>query len=478
MTRTQDSINSLQVESQSFRNIEALEPQLLAQQTGPRKALIIGNALYTESELNNPVNDATDVAQVLESLSFEVTLHTDVKWREMDIAIEEFSKELTEGGVGIFYYAGHGVAVDGENYLVPIDAQLERERDVRNQAIALGEVLHLMEQSGTDINVLMIDACRDNPFYRRWRSGRRGVPIQRGLAGINNPAVGTVISFATGLGNFADDGEGRNSPYTSHLLKHISEKGQDIRSMLQDVREGVYEETNQQQIPWVSESLIGNFSFNPNPSVASTTSQSGSGLNPEPLLFSDIEGNIYRTQIAQASSLGLLRTEQGEPFRPEDPITREELTSMTARALEGGAIQRDQALTAPYPDVDVDRWSSPAIAYAKEAGLIAGYSNGTFRPTQTVTRAELIAMLLRISKLNRLNFGPSIEAFPFSDMSGHWAEDLIAELSNYCGFVASPLNESGSAFSPDSTASRSYAAAAITRLLACSVNSSSVDSRL
>ncbi|MGB5769339.1 MAG: caspase family protein, partial [Crocosphaera sp.] len=148
--------------------------QLIAQNL-PRKALVIGNAAYREGRLNNPVNDANAVAKALLDLGFDVNPRTNLNKRSMDEEIEQFSQELTEGGVGVFYYAGHGVQVKGENYLIPLEAQLKREKDVQYDAYPLGKVINAMEAAKTRINILIIDACRDNPFYRRWRSPNRGL---------------------------------------------------------------------------------------------------------------------------------------------------------------------------------------------------------------------------------------------------------------------------------------------------------------
>ncbi|NEP53885.1 MAG: hypothetical protein F6K65_35895, partial [Moorea sp. SIO3C2] len=159
--------------------------------------------------------------------------------------------------------AGHGVQVKGENYLIPIDAQLKRERDVRREAVFLGDVLKFMEEAETQVNILIIDACRDNPFYRRWRS-TRGLTSVRGLSSVDLAPEGTIIAFATGPGEFAEDGQGqRNSPYTSNLLKYIKNPNLEVVSMFRQVRLDVLQETNSKQRPWYRESLVGEFFFNP-----------------------------------------------------------------------------------------------------------------------------------------------------------------------------------------------------------------------
>ncbi len=170
--------------------------------------------------------------------------------------------------------------IDGENYLIPIDARLKRERDVRREAVHLGEVLKFMEEAPTQVNIVIIDACRDNPFYRRWHRTRGSTSV-RGLSQVDLPPEGTIIAFATAPGEFAEDGQGRrNSPFTSNLLKYIKEANLEVARMFRHVRADVLQETNSQQRPWYRESLIGSFFFNP-------TEEPPSKPLPNPLLDDD-----------------------------------------------------------------------------------------------------------------------------------------------------------------------------------------------
>jgi tetratricopeptide (TPR) repeat protein len=230
-------------------------PQLLSQRER-RTALVIGNGNYgAEGILKNPPNDATDVAQALRGLGFEVRLLQDSDKRQMAEAIEQFNRELYQGGVGLFYYAGHGVQDDGgENYLIPIGAQINRQSDVAFEAIPLGKILGAMEEAGNPVNIVLLDACRNNPYSRTWRSATRGLaPIQS--------AKGTLISFATAPGKVAADGDGQNSPYTASLLQYIQTPDLPIPLLFQQVRQSVIEKTKGRQVPWEQSSLIGNFEF-------------------------------------------------------------------------------------------------------------------------------------------------------------------------------------------------------------------------
>lgn len=235
--------------------------RLLAQQQQAKVALVIGNAAYEDDPLANPVNDATAIHQTLDELGFEVLpLVTNADKREMLEAIDNFYKRLEQGAVGVFYYAGHGVQVDGINYLVPLDATLEREAHAEFDAIPLNRVIREMDSAGTSFNILIVDACRDNPFYRQWRRTRGS--NTRGLS-VNHPPRGTLIAYATQPNDVAEDGYGNDhSPFTQALLNHLHTPNLNIRAMLDRVASDVFAATNELQFPWTEGGLIGDFSFN------------------------------------------------------------------------------------------------------------------------------------------------------------------------------------------------------------------------
>ena len=216
---------------------------------------MIGNAAYESGPLRNPVNDATDVAAALQRLGFDVSLLRDAKMRAMEEAIETFSQKLRKGGVGLFYFAGHGLQVAGENYIVPIGARIGREQDVRFETVQVGRVLGGMEDAGNDVNLIILDACRDNPFARSFRSG-----AQRGLA-VSSAVRGSLMAYATSPGKTAADGDGRNGVYTQQLLKYITTPGMKVEDVFKRVRLSVEDATNGQQTPWEMTSLRGDFYF-------------------------------------------------------------------------------------------------------------------------------------------------------------------------------------------------------------------------
>ena len=194
------------------------------------------------------------------------------------------------------------------------------------------------------------------------------------------------------------------------------------------------------------------------------------------LPFPDVAGDLYLDEIKEAVSLQFIKGFNDNTFRPRTALTREQIVSMILEALKtlpDSSISIPTSTSGnPYPDVASSRWSAAKIAYAKEKNIVSGYKDGTFRPAQSVTRAELMALLRRAAEYARsLEGGDSTLAVEstgvsFSDTEGHWANDLIAEMSGYCG-VASPLNETGTSFAPDQPGLRNYAAAATLRMLNC-----------
>lgn len=238
-----------------------LTPSSLFAATDRRIALVIGNGAYKSAPLRNPVNDAGDIADALGKLGFSVSLKTDADQRSMERAIREFGKQLRTGGVGLFYYAGHGIQVKGRNYLIPIGAAIESESDVKYESVDAGRVLGKMEDAGNSLNVIILDACRNNPFGRSFRSS------DKGLAKMDAP-TGSILAYATSPGSVAADGQGRNGLYTSALLKHMMTPGLTIERMFKQIRIEVVGASGKKQVPWEASSLMGDFYFNAQRGIA------------------------------------------------------------------------------------------------------------------------------------------------------------------------------------------------------------------
>ena len=219
-----------------------------------RMALVIGNATYTESPLNNPANDARGTAQALRAQGFEVIELVNADLRGMRRGVAQFGERLREGGVGLFYYSGHGMQVNGRNYLIPVGAQIPSEGYVSAETLDVDSVLGQMDAARSRINVVILDACRNNPFARRFRSPTRG------LAFMQAP-LGTFIAYATSPGDVADDGEpGGYGVFTAELLKAMREPLK-IEDVFKRVGFAVQERTKRRQTPWVASNLTGDFAF-------------------------------------------------------------------------------------------------------------------------------------------------------------------------------------------------------------------------
>lgn len=245
-----------------------------------RVALVIGNANYQRGKLDTPLNDATDMAAVLKELGFEVILLKDASKRQMYDALGQFSTQIRQSDVGLFYFAGHGMLVKEENYILPVNAQIKAEKDVKDESISLGEIMGRMEGAENQVNIVILDSCRDNPFRSFSRSSSIGLPQEQSVKG-------TLIVFSTAPGEVASDGEkqGRNGLFTSYLLKYIKTPNLTVGDMLTQVRRDVADATNNTQISWESSSLMGRFTFNPTDEMASPTA-SGSSVpmtNPTPV---------------------------------------------------------------------------------------------------------------------------------------------------------------------------------------------------
>jgi hypothetical protein len=222
-----------------------------------RLALVIGNGLYQHGgSLQNPENDAEDIAAVLKKLGFDVMLHTNLDQNGMRRAIDAFGEKLNAYDAGLFYYAGHGVQSRGFNYFIPVDANLRTEAQVEFDCVRTDRLLSVMEDAKNNTNIIILDACRDNPFERSWRRSATG----SGLAFMDAPS-GSLIAYATAPGRTASDGYGRNGLYTSALLKYLQEPNLTLEEMFKKVRESVSNQSEKAQIPWESTSLTGTFYF-------------------------------------------------------------------------------------------------------------------------------------------------------------------------------------------------------------------------
>ena len=253
------------------KQAEAEEKTLVAQQqttltppvtilaaipTGKRVALVVGNKNYKVRPLQNTLNDADDISRSLRTSGFEVIDLRDATLPQMRTAVRQFGDKLLTYDVGLVYYSGHGVEVKGRNYFIPVNADIQREDEIADQGLDVSLILEKMSTAGKGVNILIVDACRDDPFGRSFRS------TSRGLAQMDAPR-GTIIAYSTSPGKVASDGDKRerNSPYTKHLLRAMQSPNKPIEQVFKEVRRAVQDETNNQQTPWENTSLSGDFFF-------------------------------------------------------------------------------------------------------------------------------------------------------------------------------------------------------------------------
>jgi carboxyl-terminal processing protease len=230
-------------------------------QAEPRVALVIGNSKYGSEigKLANPANDAALISSALQQTGFTVITVIDADQKKMKRAIADFGQKLADAGpkaTGLFYYAGHGIQSQGKNYLIPVGATIEKEADVDIESVTADDVMEQMDFAANNVNIIILDACRNNPIARGFRSAARG------LAPMHSEAVrGTFIAYSTSPGQTAADGSGKNSPYSKALAGAIVKPGVGIEEAFRDVRAQVMAATSDKQIPWDSSSLTAPFFF-------------------------------------------------------------------------------------------------------------------------------------------------------------------------------------------------------------------------
>ena len=347
---------------------------LAQEQPGPRLALVIGNAAYTTvTPLGNAVNDAVLMADSLKKVGFRVTLLTNANQGELIKAISTFGHQLREGGentTGLFYYAGHGVQSFGSNFLLPIDVELNDAADLSLVAVPAQAVLRQMSSARNRTNIVILDACRNNPFA--------SVPgmNDNGLAEMDAP-TGTFLAYSTAPGETAFDGENEpNSPFTAALARELSIPGKPIEALFRDVRINVLKVTDGVQTPWDTSSLTVDFQFNP-----------VEPLSAEALEMRQLWDSVKRSKDP-VQVLLFLRANPDSPYTSEARILLSEL--MSKETLKAPTESPDKDKLKP---VDPDKSEREMIEVARKAGTVEAYEayfkafpNGTFAE---LARAEL-----------------------------------------------------------------------------------------
>jgi hypothetical protein len=266
-----------------------------------RVALVIGNSAYANvTSLANPVNDATDLAAALGRIGFDVTLATDLDINGMRTTLRSFRDKAIGSDMAVVYFAGHGIEVEKHNYLIPVDAKLESDSDVLFDTIAL-ELLEEAVSGAKTLGMVILDACRNNPFLGQIKS--QGRAIGQGLAAFE-PETGTLVAYAAKDGTVALDGSGRNSPFMKGLLQYIEEPGLEILLMFRKVRDVVMAETNNRQTPFVYNSLPGQEIYLVPPIEVAGTSSNDAPAGPatsaqEEFAWSLVKDTLDRQQLQE-----------------------------------------------------------------------------------------------------------------------------------------------------------------------------------
>lgn len=296
-----------------------------------RVALVVGISAYVNARpLSNPLNDARDMTSALKAADFQVVEALDADKVQLDAALRTFTRALTDADVALFYYAGHGLQVGQQNYLVPTDAKLERERDLDFETVKLDFVLRQLEvEREGKTSIVILDACRDNPLSRNLaRSmGTRSAGIGRGLAATAT-GLGTFIAYSTQPGNVALDGEGRNSPFASALIKEMAVKGRNLTATMIEVRKQVVEATAGAQVPWDHSALTGEFYF---------ARGEGGGTGQDSVLAAPLTDSAEVTALKER----LVRLEQEAKARDLSNADGFKLAELRARAANLEDLVKD-----------------------------------------------------------------------------------------------------------------------------------------
>ena len=353
-----------------------------------RLALVIGNSDYADIPLANPVNDARLMSATLREVGFEVLEHYDVNQNAMKYAIIEFGERLDalgEDAVGLFYYAGHGLQVDGQNYLVPIGAKIAKESHVAIEAVSAGWVLGEMEFARNRMNFVILDACRNNPLTRSFRSQTRG------LARMDAPR-GSLVAYSTAPGDVALDGDGVNSPYTEALARAMLAPGISAERMFKQVRDWVMGETDDQQVPWEESSLTGeDFYFGGAPTAApadqpadqavSGAVRDDGGAATERMFWESVQDSAdpamfeaYLAQYPDGAFAGLARLKRDAVLAERSAATLTAAVQTAARevAAEEAAAEEAAENEATREASNESLETNIAMAYMRAEGLGEG----------------------------------------------------------------------------------------------------------
>ncbi len=337
-------------------------------------ALVIGNGAYAEAPLKNPANDARAVAATLRTQGFEVLLKENATKAQMNEIVADFGEKLAEGDTALFFFAGHGMQVQGRNYLLPTDARITSEQRVRLETLDVEAVLDQMAAARARVSMVILDACRNNPFERRFRS------VGGGLAQINAPE-GTLIAYATAPGKVAADGDGANGLYTQEFLKAMAQPGLKVEEVFKQVRVGVTRASNGAQVPWEASSLTGDFYFRagdaPVATAAGTAAPPAATIDREVMFWDAIKGSSAPTEIRaylEAFPAGVFA-----------PLARARLALLESQASAQTAAVPRAPTAPPAPASQVAAAPAARAARAHDGSFTGTTPSGILNPQSAYT---------------------------------------------------------------------------------------------
>ncbi len=408
----------------------ALLPSAAQAPVDLRVAIVIGNAAYPgAAALTNPVSDARAMSATLRGMGFQVVEATDASRSEMKAAISKASEQLRgKSGIGMLYYAGHGLQVDWRNYMVPIDARLSSARDVPEQTVELGAVIEAFKQAGSRMNIVVLDACRDNPF--------QGATSAKGLAQLDAP-LGTFLAFATAPGNVADDGTAKdgNGLYTRFLLQELQKPQAKIEDVFKRVRFSVRQQSGGRQIPWESTSLEDDFFFNSGVKavVAPAPSEKERAFNQEKAEWDRIKtsnnaGDFYA--FLQKYPNGTISEAATHRL---NTLSKPEVVATPVQGREPVDYRIIWKLGSASTFVRLDFLTKLPISERTAEVTFVGGDRVEFNKGENITTFSGATM----RSISGSSFDPPIQAYPAGDfqLGQRWASRSVETRGNYKGWI-------------------------------------------
>ncbi|MGI9437048.1 MAG: caspase family protein [Geminicoccaceae bacterium] len=373
---------------------------------GRRLALVTGNGAYQHvSALPNPSRDARAVGATLESMGFEVDMRLDLDTESMEKAVRRFAAQSQDAEIALFYYAGHGVQVDGRNYLLPVNAKITQPRDLAYEAITLDSITKELDESGAKLSLVLLDACRDNPleelFKRQAGTLSRGVDSGSGLAQTQG-AAGMLIAYATAPDTVALDGQGEHSPFSQALLEWLNQPGIEVGRLFRRVRERVMDITDGQQVPWVEEAVIGEYYLN------GTEAKTASAPDAEQLFWEHVQTIDDPTERLTALQRYTLVFPDGQRVEDARQMRRTLSQNLAASGIKTEDLQENnQGLTLKPVDP------------ARETAALQQEPKDSRSQTRSETTGDPATLCMR----------EAADPLAGSDASGRWTADRRYPLS-------------------------------------------------